>query len=85
MASPFLSSCSDSVSSSKTPNRQIVARSPSPELAEELEAFSKTRLDHYKSPREIVFLDALPRTHLGKIDRGALARMRQRDASAKSR
>jgi benzoate-CoA ligase family protein len=56
----------------------VVAASPSPELAEELKAFSKARLDHYKSPRDIVFLDALPRTHLGKVDRGALSRMRQR-------
>ena len=26
----------------------------------------------YKAPREVVFLDQLPRTHLGKVDRGRL-------------
>ena len=32
-------------------------------------------LDAYKHPREVVFLDEFPRTHLGKIDRGALKRL----------
>jgi len=53
----------------------VVATSASPALEDELQAFVRARLDHYKSPREIVFLDTLPRTHLGKVDRGALARM----------
>jgi benzoate-CoA ligase family protein len=44
------------------------------ELAEELQLFAKSQLEPYKYPREVVFLDALPRTHLGKVDRGALAR-----------
>lgn len=30
------------------------------------------RLQPYKRPRRLHFLDALPRTHLGKVDRGAL-------------
>lgn len=30
------------------------------------------RLQPYKHPRRLHFLDALPRTHLGKVDRGAL-------------
>ena len=42
--------------------------------AEELQAFVRDRLDPYKSPRGIVFLEALPRTHLGKVDRGRLRR-----------
>ena len=54
----------------------VVARSPSSDLGDELRAFARARLDHYKSPHEIVFLEALPRTHLGKVDRGALAKMR---------
>jgi benzoate-CoA ligase family protein len=41
-------------------------------LAAELQAFVRERLEPYKYPREVVFLDALPRTHLGKVDRGAL-------------
>jgi benzoate-CoA ligase family protein len=56
----------------------VVARSPSPALAEELQAFAKAQLEPYKYPREVIFVDALPRTHLGKVDRGALARTRAR-------
>jgi len=42
------------------------------DLAEALRAFVRERLESYKVPREIVFLDELPRTHLGKVDRGRL-------------
>lgn len=42
-------------------------------LAVELQQWAKGRLEPYKYPREVAFLDALPRTHLGKVDRGALA------------
>jgi benzoate-CoA ligase family protein len=45
-------------------------------LAAELQGWAKSRLEPYKYPREVVFLDDLPRTHLGKVDRGALARSR---------
>ncbi len=41
-------------------------------LGEELKAFVRERLDPYKHPREVVFVDSLPRTHLGKVDRGKL-------------
>jgi acyl-coenzyme A synthetase/AMP-(fatty) acid ligase len=41
-----------------------------------LKAFVRTRLDRYKSPRDVVFVDTMPRTHLGKVDRGMLSRMR---------
>ena len=41
-------------------------------LAEELKAFVRERLDAYKAPREVTFLDDFPRTHLGKVDRGRL-------------
>ncbi|CAM5578710.1 2-aminobenzoate-CoA ligase OS=Streptomyces albaduncus OX=68172 GN=FHS32_001497 PE=4 SV=1 [Streptomyces griseoloalbus] len=37
--------------------------------AEALRAFVKTELAPYKCPREIVFLDALPRTATGKLQR----------------
>lgn len=43
-------------------------------LDDELRAWVRERLDPYKAPREIVFVDAMPRTHLGKIDRGRLRR-----------
>lgn len=41
-------------------------------LADELRAWVRDRLEPYKYPRDVVFLDALPRTHLGKVDRAAL-------------
>ena len=41
-------------------------------LAEELKAFVRERLAPFKHPREVVFMEALPRTHLGKVDRGRL-------------
>jgi benzoate-CoA ligase family protein len=41
-------------------------------LAEELKALCLRELEPYKHPREIVLVDALPRTHLGKVDRGKL-------------
>ncbi len=50
----------------------VVAAAPSPALGEELKAFVRERLEPYKAPREVTFLDALPRTHLGKVDRGRL-------------
>jgi acyl-coenzyme A synthetase/AMP-(fatty) acid ligase len=39
-----------------------------------LRALALARLEPYKHPRAIVFVDDLPRTHLGKVDRGALKR-----------
>ena len=56
------------------PRAYVVARAEREGLAEELKAFVRERLDPYKHPREVVFLDALPRTHLGKVDRGRLRR-----------
>ncbi|MBW3534770.1 MAG: AMP-binding protein, partial [Gemmatimonadetes bacterium] len=41
-------------------------------LAAELQAFARDRLEPHKYPRVVVFLPELPRTHLGKVDRGAL-------------
>ena len=45
-----------------------------PTLVVTLQEWAKSRLEPYKYPREIEFLDDLPRTHLGKVDRGALSR-----------
>lgn len=52
----------------------VVSDTASAGLGSELQAFAKTRLEPYKYPREVVFLDTLPRTHLGKVDRNALSR-----------
>jgi benzoate-CoA ligase family protein len=50
----------------------VVVRGPVAGLEESLKAFVRERLDAYKHPREVHFVDALPRTHLGKVDRGKL-------------
>jgi len=56
------------------PRAYVVPRGPQDGLAEELKAFVRGRLDPYKHPRDVIFLDALPLTHLGKVDRGRLRR-----------
>jgi benzoate-CoA ligase family protein len=53
----------------------VVCDRPASGLATELQEFVRARLEHFKCPREIVFLEDLPRTHLNKIDRNALARL----------
>ncbi len=42
------------------------------ELEPVLQTFARERLEPYKYPRTVVVLDDLPRTHLGKVDRGKL-------------
>ncbi|HXO20642.1 MAG TPA: benzoate-CoA ligase family protein [Thermoanaerobaculia bacterium] len=54
------------------PRAYVIARERRPGLEEELKAFVLRELAPYKHPREIVFVDDLPRTHLGKVDRGKL-------------
>jgi len=54
------------------PHAFVVATERRAGLAEELQAFARERLEPYKAPRAVRFLDALPRTHLGKVDRGKL-------------
>lgn len=55
----------------------FVVRKPGSTVdAAAIEQFFATRLAQYKHPREIVFLDALPRTANGKVRRNALAALR---------
>jgi acyl-coenzyme A synthetase/AMP-(fatty) acid ligase len=54
------------------PHAYVVAREHRDGLAEELKAFVRDRLEPYKHPREVIFVDSLPTTHLGKVDRGKL-------------
>ena len=56
------------------PHAYVVTLERRADLAEELKAFVRERLEPYKAPREVSFVDALPRTHLGKVDRGQLSR-----------
>lgn len=54
------------------PHAFVVVKEQRPGLDEELQAFARERLEAYKAPRTVKFLDVLPRTHLGKVDRGKL-------------
>lgn len=54
------------------PHAFVVATERRAGLDEELRTFVRERLEPYKQPRVVVFLDALPQTHLGKVDRGRL-------------
>lgn len=50
----------------------VVLRPGAAATAAELIAFCRDRIAHYKTPKEVVFLDALPRTGSGKIMKKAL-------------
>jgi benzoate-CoA ligase len=54
------------------PHAYVVARERRPGLEEDLKSFVRDRLEPYKHPRQITLVDSLPRTHLGKVDRGKL-------------
>ena len=54
------------------PHAYVIARERRESLAEELKSFVRERLDAYKCPREVIFVESLPTTHLGKVDRGRL-------------
>ncbi len=54
------------------PHAYVIPRERREGLAEELKEFVRERLEAYKHPREVIFVDSLPTTHLGKVDRGQL-------------
>jgi benzoate-CoA ligase family protein len=54
------------------PHAWVVPRERREGLGEELKSFVRDRLEPYKCPREVLFVDSLPTTHLGKVDRGKL-------------
>jgi acyl-coenzyme A synthetase/AMP-(fatty) acid ligase len=53
-------------------------------LAKELQEFVKQRIAAYKYPRAIEFLDALPRTETGKVQRFRLRQMEAERAAARA-
>lgn len=53
----------------------VVLRAGATLEAETLVSFLRMRLARYKLPKSVVFVDALPRTGPGKIDKRALARL----------
>ncbi len=56
------------------PRAYVVAKERAAGLEEALKDHVKQKLDPYKYPREVVLMEALPRTHLGKVDRAKLRR-----------
>lgn len=50
----------------------VTDQAPGAELEQSLKDHTLARLDAYKHPRRVFFVTSLPRTHLGKVDRGAL-------------
>jgi benzoate-CoA ligase family protein len=55
------------------PTAFVVASAPVSEA--ELKQHVLDRLEPYKHPRRVIFVEELPQTHLGKVDRGALKRL----------
>jgi benzoate-CoA ligase family protein len=53
----------------------VVARGAAEGLDDELKRHCLEHLEAYKHPRRVILLEAFPRTHLGKVDRGALKAM----------
>ena len=53
----------------------VVPAAPAHELEATLQQHCLAHLDAYKHPRKVFVLDDFPRTHLGKVDRGALRRL----------
>ncbi|GIW53067.1 MAG: benzoate--CoA ligase [Gemmatimonadales bacterium] len=53
----------------------VVARDSGPELAAELKRLVRERLGSHKQPQEVFFVEALPRTHLGKVNRKELQKL----------
>jgi acyl-coenzyme A synthetase/AMP-(fatty) acid ligase len=52
----------------------FVVRSGEVEEAE-LQEWVLARLEAYKHPRRVMFVESMPQTHLGKVDRGKLRRL----------
>ena len=50
----------------------VVASRSGPDLEVELQEFLKSRLSRHEYPRAVEFVDELPKTPAGKIDRRAL-------------
>ncbi|MDY7226359.1 acyl-CoA synthetase [Hyalangium rubrum] len=57
----------------EVPRALIVSRPGTAPTAETLLAYCQGRLARYKTPKSVSFVDALPRTAAGKVDRRALA------------
>lgn len=54
------------------PHAFVLPSERRPGLEKELEDHVRGKLAPYKAPRRVILVDTLPRTHLGKVDRGKL-------------
>jgi benzoate-CoA ligase len=54
------------------PNAFVIVHTPKVGIPEALKQHVLDSLEAYKTPRHITVVDSLPRTHLGKVDRGKL-------------
>jgi benzoate-CoA ligase family protein len=72
VATPDGAATSDDTATPEPPTQS--AHTAAPGLEDELKDWVKSHLAPYKYPRRVVLMDDLPRTHLGKVDRGALKR-----------
>lgn len=61
------------------PQAWVIPKCETPGLDRELADFVARELLPYKAPRKVKLVTELPRTHLGKIDRGALKRLAGED------
>jgi len=50
----------------------VIPKQPSADLSDTLREHVASRLASYKAPAIVYVVDELPRTHLGKVDRGEL-------------
>lgn len=67
----------------QVPQAWVVARHPTPDLAESLQAHVRERLGRHEFPRDVQFVEALPRTPAGKVDRHALRTRAARTETAR--
>jgi acetyl-CoA synthetase len=67
----------------QVPQAWVVAARTAPDLAEALQAHVRESLGRHEFPRHVEFVDALPRTPAGKIDRHALRVRASGTASAR--
>jgi acyl-CoA synthetase (AMP-forming)/AMP-acid ligase II len=59
----------------------VVPRADDPDTERKLSAWAQRTMSRYMKPRRFLVKDALPRTHTGKVDRGALVREAERSPS----
>jgi benzoate-CoA ligase len=64
------------------PHAFVIVQDPPADLDAQLKDFACARMEPYKYPRRVHVVEDLPRTHLGKVDRGKLKRMAEEPAAA---